>query len=152
MKRLLGCIVLLGASLSGQARQTSIQSTLLALKDSGVPRKVLSNQLVDEMMALAKRDQSPSRPAVQRFCEDLTTALAGKDMTQIRAEALQKAITRVLSGKGSTLLPASSLYDTLTGFRIDDRTVQGIVDRFREIGQEVRGPDDSPLIRDITRK
>ncbi len=55
MKQILSCVLLLGASLSAQ----SIQSTLLALKDSNTPRKVLSNQLVDEMMALAKSNQSP---------------------------------------------------------------------------------------------
>jgi hypothetical protein len=147
MKRLLGCILLLGGSLAAQ----SVQSTLLALKDSHAARKTLSNELVNEMMALAKSDQSPSRTTVQRFSEDLTAALLGKDVTTIRAAALEKAISGVLSGKGSTFLPACSLYETLAGFRLDDRTIQVIVDRFREIGQEVRGPDDLPL-RDITRK
>lgn len=147
MKRLLGCILLLGGSLAAQ----SVQSTLLALKDSHAARKALSNELVNEMMALAHSDQSPSRATVQRFSEDLTSALIGKDVTTIRAAALQKAISGVLSGKGSTFLPACSLYETLAAFRIDDRTIQTIVDRFREIGQEVRGPDDLPL-RDITRK
>jgi hypothetical protein len=147
MKRLLGCILLFGGSLAAQ----SVQSTLLALKDPHAARKALSNQLVDEMMAIAKSDQSPSRATVQRFSEDLTAALLGKDVTTIRAAAIQKAIIGVLSGKGSTFLPACSLYETLAGFRIEDRTIQTIVDRFREIGQEVRGPDDVPL-RDITRK
>ena len=141
MKRLLGCLLLLGVSLSAQP----IQSTLLALKDSHASRKTLSNQLVDQMMSLAKSDQSPSRATVQRFSEDLTTALLGKDVTKIRAEELEKAITGVLSGKGSTFLPASRLHDTLAGFRLDDRTIQLIVDRFREIGQEIRGPDDLPV-------
>lgn len=148
MKLIVSFALLWSATLSAQ----SIQSTLLALKDSNVPRKTLSNQLVDEMMALAKSNQTPARTTVQRFCEDLTTALMGKDMTTIRAAALQKAILGVMSGKGSTFMPTNKLYDTLAGFRIDDRTIQGIVDRFREIGQEVRGPDDLPLIRDITRK
>jgi hypothetical protein len=150
MKRLLGCILLLGGSVAAQ----SVQSTLLALKDSHAARKTLSNQLVDEMMTISKSDQSPSRATVQRFSEELTGALLGKDVTTIRAAALQKAITGVLSGKGSTFLPACSLYETLAGFRIDDRTIQVIVDRFREIGQEVRGPDDLPVlpVRDITRK
>jgi hypothetical protein len=148
MKRLLGCAFLLGATLTAQ----SIQSTLLALKDSNAPRKVLSNQLVDEMMALAKKDQSPSRPTVQRFSEDLTSALLGKDVTTIRAAALQKAISGVLSGKGSTLLPASSLRDTLVHCGIEERTVQQIVDCFTDLGREVRGPDDLRLQKDITRK
>jgi hypothetical protein len=142
MKRLLGCLLLLGVNLAAQ----SIESTLLALKDSQTPRKMLSNQLVDGMMAVANPNCSPSRATVQRFSEDLTTVLLGKDVTAIRAAALQKAISGVLSGKGSTSLPAHRLYETLAGFRIDDRTIQGIVDRFREIGQEVRGPDDAPLL------
>jgi|HubBroStandDraft_3_1064219.scaffolds.fasta_scaffold957478_1 hypothetical protein len=150
MKLLLECILLLGGSLAAQ----SVQSTLLALKDPHASRKALSNRLVDEMMTIAKSDQSPSRATVQRFSEDLTSALIGKDVTTIRAAALQKAINGVLSGRGSTFLPACSLYETLAGFRIDDRTIQAIVDRFREIGQEVRGPDDLPVlpVRDITRK
>jgi len=138
MERFFGCMLLLGAALAGQ----SVQSTLLALKDSRTPRKVLSNQLVNEMMAMARSDQSPSRETVQRFSEDLTTALAGKDITTIRAAALQKAISGVLSGKGSTFLPANRLYETLVSCGIDDRTVQAIVGRFTDIGREVRGPDD----------
>ena len=141
MKRLLACLLLFGPFVTAE----SIQSTLLALKDPHASRKTLSNQLVNEMMELAKSDQSPARATVQRFSEDLTTALIGKDVTTIRAAALQQEISDVLSGKGSTFIPASKLYDTLSGFRIEDRTIQQIVDRFREIGQEIRGPDDLPV-------
>jgi hypothetical protein len=158
MKRLLGGILLWGITLAGQPRQTDIKSTLLALKDalpqvqSASPPKVaplsreaLSNQLVDEMMALAKSDRSPSRSTTVRFSEELTGVLAGKDVTAIRAEALEKEIVDVMSGKGSTSRPAAALYETLTGFRLSDRTIQRIVDRFREIGQEIRGPDDTAI-------
>jgi hypothetical protein len=141
MKRLLGCVLLAGTALSAQ----SLESTVLALKDSGAPRKVLSNQLVDEIMAMAKRDQAPSRAAVQRFSEDLNGALMGRDVTKVRAAALQKAISDVLSGNGSTFVPASSLRETLTSCGIDRPTVQGIVRRLIDIGQEVRGPDDMPV-------
>ena len=141
MKCLLGCALLLGTGLQAQ----SVQSTLLELNRSGISRKVLSNQLVDEMMAMAKRDQSPSRAAVQRFSEDLTTALAGRDLTDLRAAALQKAISDVLSGKGSTHAPANVLLETLTSCGIDNRSAQAIVARFIDIGQEVRGPDDLGL-------
>jgi hypothetical protein len=143
MKRLLGCVLLAGAALSAQ----SLESTLLALKDSSAPRKTLSNRLVDEMMALAKRDQSPSRAAVQRFSEDLSSALIGRDITKIRAAALRQAISEVLSGKGSTFVPASTLREVLTSCGIDAVTVQGIVRRFIDIGQEVRGPDDLPVLK-----
>ncbi len=115
MTRLLGCVLLLGTSLAAQ----TVQSTLLALKDSGAPRKALAKQLTDEMMAQAKTHQTPSRYAVQRFSEDLTTALIGRDITSIRAAALQKAIAGVMSGKGSTFMPASSLRETLTSCGVE---------------------------------
>ncbi len=137
MKLIFAC-ALFAAGLNAQ----SIDNTLLALKDSHAPRKALSNQLVEEMMAQAKSNQSPWRSSVQRFAEDLTTALLGKDVTKDRAAEIHKAISGVLSGKGSTFLPANRLYEVLFSCGIEDRTVQAIVDRFTEIGRQVRGPDD----------
>lgn len=138
MKRLVCCVLLWTAGLTAQ----SIENTLLALKDSHAPRKTLSNRLVEQIMAQARSNQSPSHASVQRFSEDLTTALLGKDVTKDRAAEVHKAISGVLSGKGSTFLPANKLYDVLFSCGIEDRTVQAIVDRFTEIGREVRGPDD----------
>jgi hypothetical protein len=141
MKRLLGCIALLGLSLFAQ----NMQSTLLALKDANAPRKILSNRLVEEMMAQAKRNQTPSRAAVQRLSEDLTTALVGRDITTIRASILQKSLADLMCGKGSTFLPASNLREVLIKCGVDEPTVQQIVQRFIDVGQEVRGPDDIPV-------
>jgi hypothetical protein len=142
MKRLLSLVLLLGVGLLAQTPPSkSVQSTLLALKDSGGSRRVLSDQLTEQMMALAKGTR-PSRAAVERFSEDLTTALTGKDVTTVRASVLQRAISDLMSGKGSNFEPASKLRDTLTNCGISPPTVQGIVGRFIEIGQEVRGPDD----------
>ena len=142
MKRLLSLVLLLGVGLLAQTPSSkSIQTTLLALKDSGASRRVLSDQLAEQMMALAKGTR-PSRAAVERFSEDLTTALTGKDVTTVRASVLQRAISDLMSGKGSNFEPASKLRDTLTKCGISPPTVQGIVGRFIEIGQEVRGPDD----------
>ncbi len=141
MTRWLGCALLLGVCLQAQ----TVQSTLLALKDSNAPRKTLSKQLTDQMMAQAKPHQSPSRASVQRFSEDLTTALIGRDITTVRASVMQKAIADVMRGKGSTFIPASNLRETLTSCGIDEPTVQAIVQRFIDIGQEVRGPDDLPV-------
>jgi hypothetical protein len=142
MKRLPSFVLLLGVGLLAQTPPSkSVQSTLLALKESGNSRRVLSDQLAEQMMALAKGTR-PSRAAVERFSEDLTTALTGKDVTTVRASVLQRAISDLMSGKGSNFEPASKLRDTLTNCGISPPTVQGIVGRFIEIGQEVRGPDD----------
>ncbi len=148
MKRLLGSILLLSAGLSAQP--TSMESTFLALKDAHAPRRALSAKLAMEITLLAKksgRDQSLQQPTVARFSEDLTTALLGKDITAVRAAALQKSIARVLSGRGSTFLPATSFRETLVSCGVDDRTVQAIIGRFIDIGQEIRGPDDLPVQR-----
>ena len=138
MKRLLGIILLSGVQLAAQTK--SVQNILLALKDSNAPRKVLSDQLVELMMSQAKRDVS--RPMVERFSEDFTGALLGRDITTVRASVMQRAITDLLSGKGSNFEPASKLRDTLTSCGISAPTVQAIVGRFIDIGQEIRGPDD----------
>jgi hypothetical protein len=138
MKRLLGIVLLLGVESAAQTK--SVQSILLALKDSNAPRKALSDQLVDRMMALAKRDVN--RPMVERFSEDFTGALLGRDITTVRASLMQKAIIDLLSGKGSNFEPASKLRDAMTSCGISAPTVQQIVDRFIDIGQEIRGPDD----------
>ena len=149
MRHILSCVLLLGASLSAQ----TLQSTLLALKDPRAPRKVLSDQLVDEMMAMAKSGQSPARTTVQRFAEDLTGALLGKDITAVRATALAESHHRPDERQrfdGPSRQPSVRnpvrLPDGAPDHPVAGRSLH------REIGQEIRGPDDSPLIRDITRK
>lgn len=139
MHRLLGCVLLLSAALPAQ----SIETTLLALKDPRAPRKALSNQLIEDMMGQARGNQQPSHTIVQRFSDELTAALLGKDITPENAAALHKAISGVLSGKGSTALPANKLYETLIACGVNQQTIRPIVDRFTEIGRQVRGPDDS---------
>jgi len=138
MKRLLGIVLLLGVGLAAQTK--SVQSILLALKDANAPRKALADQLTAKMMAQAKRDVN--RSMVERFSEDLTGAVLGRDITTVRASVMQKAIFDLLSGRGSNFEPASKLRDTLTGCGIGASSVQVIVGRFIDIGQEIRGPDD----------
>jgi len=148
MKRLSGIVLLLGVAL--HAQPTSMESTFLALKDAHAPRAALSNKLALEITLLAKksgRAQGLAQSTVVRFSEDLTTALLGKDITAIRAAALAKAIARVLSGKGSTFMPATSFRETLVSCGVEDRTVQQIIERMIDLGQEIRGPDDLGVLR-----
>jgi len=96
-----------------------------------------------EMMALAKQNSSrPSHAAVERFSDDLITALMGRDITTVRASVLQRAVSDLLTGRGSTFEPATKLRTTLTSCGINEPTTQAIVGRFIDIGQELRGPDD----------
>ena len=137
MKRLLGCILPFGATLAGQ----SVQSTLLALKDSSASRSALSDQLVDQMIGPAGKEiYRPSRTTVERFSEDFTGALLGKDVTAIRAKAFQTSILCVLSWQGSTFLAGKILGETLISCGVEERRAKAIVERFSDVGREVRGP------------
>jgi hypothetical protein len=89
MKRLLCSVLLAGAGLTAQTPK-SVQATLIALKDAGAPRKALSDQLINQMMGVAKNDfYRPARTTVQRFSEDFTNALLGKDVTSVRAKVIR---------------------------------------------------------------
>lgn len=146
MKRLLGCLLLLGAGLTAQV--ASMESTFLALRDPHAKRADLSVKLAMEIALLSEMKgthQNLSPGTVDRFSADLTTALLGKNITTDRAAALQKAMADVLSGKGSTFLPAARFRETLLSCGVDDRNAQVVVDRFTHLGREVRGPDDIPV-------
>jgi hypothetical protein len=148
MKRLLGLAVL---AISSLFAQTSIESALIALKDPHANRAALSAKLTSWMMLQASKHDGPAQPSVERFSEDLTTALLGKEVTRDRALEIEKAIFKMLSGKGSTFMPAGRFREALRDCMVEDRMTQVLVDRFTHLGQDVRGPDDLPL-RDITRK
>ena len=140
MKRLLGCLLLLGAALTAQV--TSMESIFLALKDPHADRRLLSAKLAAEITHVSKGNHGGT---VERFSEDVTTALLGKNITTDRAAALQKEMADVLSGKGSTFIPAARFRETLLSCGVDDRNTQVVVDRFTYLGREVRGPDDVPV-------
>jgi hypothetical protein len=128
-----------GATLAAQ----SVQSTLLALKDSSASQSALSNQLADQMIAMAaKESYSPSRITVQRFSESFTSALLGKEVTAERAKGFQMAFLCVLNRQGSTFVAAKTLGGALTSCGVEEHRIKAIVDRFSDIGREIRGPDD----------
>jgi hypothetical protein len=143
MRRLLALALLPTACL---VAETPLHTTILQLKNPHVAQGPLAARLTDLIMAKAKPAQTPSRAAVERFADDLVTALAGRDITSIRADALEKAIVDVMKGKGSTFMPATNLRQVLTACGVEEPTTRMIVDRFIEIGQMVRGPDDMKVL------
>jgi hypothetical protein len=127
---LFACVFLLDVGLRAQAPQL-IQSTLLALKDSSASRSALSDQLVDQMFGLAGKEiYRRSQTTVERFSEDFTSALLGKDVTAIRAKAFQASILCVLSRQGSTFLAGKILGETLINCGVEDRRAKVIVEFF----------------------
>jgi hypothetical protein len=141
MNRLLCGVVLISTSLAGQ----SLQSTLLALKDATAPRTKLTKQLTDELMALAKPPQTPSRITVEVFSSDLAHAIGGRDLTAAQASAMQNAMSDVMAGKGAAFLRTNVLWQELTACGVESYQVRRIVDDFTKLAQDVRGPDDAPV-------
>jgi len=157
MRRLVCHLLLLGGCLiSGAAGQDKfatrrpdaipkLRSTLQALKDRGASLTKLTRQLTDEIMSMAETGHEPSRSAVTSFAEDLTSALLGKDLTSPQVMMLEQSIDEVLRSSGATFMSASHLRETLASVGVDASRLQIITKRFIAVGEEVRGPDDSPV-------
>jgi hypothetical protein len=139
--------LLLGSPLMAQpaAALANLNETLHAMARPGAASAPLSARLVDEMLSLAPSDRQPSRGALAGFANVFTAALLGKDLTEARVATFERCIADVLSGSGTNLKPAKLLRDTLTAIGISEPRTQSIITRFIEVGEEVRGPDDSPV-------
>jgi|ERR1700687_820795 len=148
--------LLLVVSLSGQSAQedrvtaaavSKLNSTLMALKDAAASRASRSQELVDEMMSLAKRD-GPPRLVITRFADKLTNALTGRKLNEAQMTTVQQSIVDVLRGSGtSNLSLADRLQETLIVVGISSSETRLIIRDFIAVGEAVRGPDDTPLIR-----
>jgi hypothetical protein len=122
----------------------------MALKDAAASRASRSQELVDEMMSLAKRDYCPPRLVITHFADKLTSALLGKKLNEAQMTTVQQSIVDVLRGSGtSNLSLADRLQATLTALGISPSETRLIIRDFIAVGEAVRGPDDTPLIRPL---
>jgi ABC-type lipoprotein release transport system permease subunit len=96
------------------------------------------------MMELPSSDRQPSRSTVVRFVDEFTGVLIGKDLKN-QVGVLQQSICEVLSGSTTNFKSASRFREALTVLGIDSMGKQTLTTRFMAIGEEVRGPDDSPV-------
>ncbi len=140
-------LLLMGGALAAQAPLplAKLNETLQAIARPGASSVSLSAELVDEMLSLAPSDRQPSRGALAGFANQFTAALIGKDLTDVRVAMLQRCIADVLSGSGTNLKPAKVLRDTLTAVGVGTAKIPNIITRFIAVGEEVRGPDDTPV-------
>ena len=129
----------------GSAAIARLNTTLTALQNVSADRVILTRQLVDAMMALGEGNRRPSRPTVEGFVDEFISALIGK-FTNTQLAMLQRPITEVLRGSTTNLDSASHLRESLASVHINYSRTQAITKRFLAIGEEVRGPDDSPLL------
>ena len=151
MRRVFCCLILFGASVLGQSGRLDksaackkLQPILTEMKSPGASRPSLTTQLVETMMDLTSGDRQPSRSTVASFADEFTGAVIGKDLKD-QVGILQQSICEVLSGSTTNLQSASRFRESLTALGIDGVRKQTLTTRFMAIGEEVRGPDDSPV-------
>ena len=96
-------------------------------------------------MSMADSEHKPARTTVERFTEELTSALIGRDLTATQVMMLERSIDEVLRSSGATFKSASRLRETSAALGVDASRLQIIIKRFIAIGEEVRGPDDLKL-------
>lgn len=154
MRSILCGLFLTGFCLFGQSthEDTSTLSrlnlTLTGLQNAGAGRLSLAHQLVDVMLSVGEGDRRPSRSTIEVFADEFVGALIGRSFTKDQLSMLQRSIMEVLRGSTTNLNSASHLREPLAALHVDSSRMQAITKRFLAIGEEVRGPDDSPLIGD----
>jgi hypothetical protein len=136
-----------GLSAQPEGGAPPLSVPLRAVQNSGADRVLVSKQFVDSLMALAHEPRLPSRSSVQRFAERFTEAVLGKRLSDAQTDGLQRCITDMVRGRVANFESAGRLNSILTSIRVDPSKAQAVVDAFLEIGKDVRGPDDSPLLK-----
>lgn len=143
--KLMGGIALLCAGLSAQTA-SNLGATLAALNNPKASVAVLTQQLVNEMTAMSPADRKPARGTLAGFASDFTAALLGKDLTAAQRNTLQTSIAKMLSGDGTNSKPAGLLREILVAAGAGAARTHRIVTDFIAIGEQVRGPDDAPIL------
>ena len=148
MRRALFCLVLFGTGLTAQPAKSpdldKLRPILMALKNAGAAHASLTNQLVEVMMALANKDRQPARSTVVSFADEFTGILFGRALTNGQLDGFAAAIGEVMTGSTTNFKSSGHFRDIMTAVGIDSMKKQTVTRRFIAIGEEVRGPDDSP--------
>jgi hypothetical protein len=127
-------------------------STLARVLQAPSPdHAIAARQLTDALLSLTIEDRRPARATVEKFAEEFTSAVSGKKLTAIQFTDIQLALVNMVRGEISNYRSARVLRDALASLRLDPAKEQAITTRFLAIGEEVRGPDDSP-VKDLVRK
>jgi hypothetical protein len=145
MKSLLTVFALLASCVWAQT--ASLKTALYALTSSEADRTLVTKQLADAMMPLARSNRQPSRHSVEAFAAELGRSVAGKELTIVQVRSLENVIAEMMRGSVPNYTSTGHLRDALSAIHIDSADERAITTRFLAIGEEVRGPDDLQLMR-----
>jgi hypothetical protein len=145
MKSALCFFLLFAAGLHAQSTGR-LDADLISLANPGASRGAIAQQIANDILALGEKDAQPSRPTVVDFADELTRALAGKQVTGENIKPVTAAILDVLQSSG---VASYRFHDSIDRFRaalIDLNTTaaqaKNAANRLFILGQEVRGPED----------
>jgi hypothetical protein len=141
----MSCVLLAAASLHAQSTD-KLNSDLMSLAKPGASRSAVVLQVTNDILALAVKEAQPSRQSVADFADELTRALAGKQVTVENIKPVTAAILDVLESSGAT---SSRFHAAIDHFRValypfgaSPPQAKNAVDRLFILGQEVHGPED----------
>jgi hypothetical protein len=152
MKSPICCFLLFTAGLCAQSVD-KLDSDLMLLANPTASRSAIAQQLADDILGLAERDAQPSRQTAFEFADELTKALADrlqnpKGLSQAIVQPVIQAILDVLESSGvpSYRFHAAidRLRDGLISLGATSAQAKSAAGRLLILGQEVRGPEDSP--------
>jgi hypothetical protein len=145
--------LLLGAMVFAQ-NGNKLEADLLAL--NGAPTAAVNQQLTNDILALAETISQPSRRVVLDFVDELTRALAGQKLDARMIAQLSIGILDVLHSDGVTTSKYHESLDrahkALLAMGVQESTAKRVIDRLTILGQQVRGPEDLPLLQEFRKK
>jgi hypothetical protein len=157
MKSVLCCFSLFAAGLWGRST-AKLDADLTALANPGASQSAITQQMADDILALADKDAQPSRQTVVDFAYALTRAffppverarqrvIIWPPGNQPTLQAVSQAIVDVLHSSSMT---SSQFHASIDRFRTSlsvlvapPAQAKSAADRLLILGQEVRGPED----------
>ena len=153
MRNVLGCCVLLAAGLWAQST-AKLDGDLVALANPlanpSASRNAGTQQIADDILALAEKDPHPSRQTVVDFADALARAIPRQALTTEKTRPVTQALLDVLQSAGLTSSRFHSAIDrfrdSLIALNATAAQAKRAADRLLILGQEVRGPEDIKLL------
>jgi hypothetical protein len=159
MKSALCCFLLFAAGSCAQST-AKLDADLMLLANPTASRNAIVQQVADDIVTLAEKDSQPTRQTAFEFADELTKALAGhvlrpKPLSSATLQPVIQAIIDVLQSSG---VPSYRFHAAIDHLRdglilLGATAVQAksAAGRLLILGQEVRGPEDSPPGRALIR-
>ena len=128
-----------------------LKDDLQALRKGAPATPDLARQMGTHMLLMAEKSDEPSAATLRQFCETLAGSLSGRVMGPSEIEGLATDIRQTLESAGTSTI---AFQDTIRDFEWRLRRVSVAAARahlaaslLERVGREVRGPEDTPVMK-----